>query len=260
MSRPVLEVADIFRDHGSAWRQANAGQCQPRPVEGDVGAAARPPSAVMSRAARTVPSRPLPTTPVATGIARSVRVRRREPGWPNVRLSSCQCPTSTCSRCRGRLPTSHTRTIPHDSTRAAIPKPPSPSSPVVNPARRTALKYRMVISNRPNITAVQLSDPPIHQPHRQQPTRRSVSPSRAHIIGGGQIPIALVALSTYPFPRFPPLEAFGRRPPSLRHRRHGAGIRNPSQERTHATEECAHGIADVNVDVTVAGGDREKSA
>ena len=25
MSRPKLEVADIFRDHGPAWRQANAG-------------------------------------------------------------------------------------------------------------------------------------------------------------------------------------------------------------------------------------------
>src|SRR5262249_8061668 len=25
MSRPVLEVADIFRGHGQAWRQANAG-------------------------------------------------------------------------------------------------------------------------------------------------------------------------------------------------------------------------------------------
>jgi hypothetical protein len=25
MSRSVLEVADIFRDHGPAWRQANAG-------------------------------------------------------------------------------------------------------------------------------------------------------------------------------------------------------------------------------------------
>jgi hypothetical protein len=23
--RPTLEVADVFRDHGSAWRQANAG-------------------------------------------------------------------------------------------------------------------------------------------------------------------------------------------------------------------------------------------
>ena len=25
MTRPALEVADIFRDHGPAWRQANAG-------------------------------------------------------------------------------------------------------------------------------------------------------------------------------------------------------------------------------------------
>jgi hypothetical protein len=25
MSRPTLEVADIFRGHGPAWRQANAG-------------------------------------------------------------------------------------------------------------------------------------------------------------------------------------------------------------------------------------------
>ena len=25
MARPSLEVADIFRDHGSAWRLANAG-------------------------------------------------------------------------------------------------------------------------------------------------------------------------------------------------------------------------------------------
>ena len=25
MARPVLEVADIFRDHGPAWREANAG-------------------------------------------------------------------------------------------------------------------------------------------------------------------------------------------------------------------------------------------
>ena len=25
MARPTLEVADIFRDHGPAWRQANAG-------------------------------------------------------------------------------------------------------------------------------------------------------------------------------------------------------------------------------------------
>jgi hypothetical protein len=26
VSRPKLEVADIFRDHGAAWRSANAGR------------------------------------------------------------------------------------------------------------------------------------------------------------------------------------------------------------------------------------------
>ena len=26
MSRPALEVADIFRDHGAAWRNHNAGR------------------------------------------------------------------------------------------------------------------------------------------------------------------------------------------------------------------------------------------
>jgi hypothetical protein len=26
MPRPALEVADIFRDHGAAWRRANAGR------------------------------------------------------------------------------------------------------------------------------------------------------------------------------------------------------------------------------------------
>ena len=26
MSRPTLEVADIFRDHGAAWRRANVGR------------------------------------------------------------------------------------------------------------------------------------------------------------------------------------------------------------------------------------------
>src|SRR5882724_1880186 len=35
MCRPALEVADIFRGHGPAWR--NAKPCEPRPAQGDVG-------------------------------------------------------------------------------------------------------------------------------------------------------------------------------------------------------------------------------
>ncbi len=37
MSRPALEVADIFRGHGAAWRQSQRRPCEPRPAEGDVG-------------------------------------------------------------------------------------------------------------------------------------------------------------------------------------------------------------------------------
>lgn len=29
MSRPLLEVADVFRDHGAAWRLTNAGHVNP---------------------------------------------------------------------------------------------------------------------------------------------------------------------------------------------------------------------------------------
>ena len=36
MSRPALEVADIFRDHGAAWRSANAGHVSLDQIEGDV--------------------------------------------------------------------------------------------------------------------------------------------------------------------------------------------------------------------------------
>jgi len=42
-----------------------------------------------------------------------------------------------------------------------------------------------------------------------------------------QIPIEPAARPTYPFPRFPPLEAFGRRPPELAAPSVVAGIRNP---------------------------------
>src|SRR5271170_3354102 len=33
MARPALEVADVFRDHGPAWRQANAGHVSLDPLK-----------------------------------------------------------------------------------------------------------------------------------------------------------------------------------------------------------------------------------
>ena len=82
MPRPSLEVADIFRDHGPAWRRANAGHvslgqlkvmsaiesCRTAALGGHV------------RAARTAPIPPSPTIPAATGIARSAKELPRSNG------------------------------------------------------------------------------------------------------------------------------------------------------------------------------------
>ena len=54
-----------------------------------------------------------PTTPAATGIARSARARRGRNGWRTGRPSCCRFPISTsCSRCRRRSPPSPSRTRP----------------------------------------------------------------------------------------------------------------------------------------------------
>src|ERR1700675_3985866 len=37
MARPALEIADIFRDHGTAWREAKAGDARVPPVKGSSG-------------------------------------------------------------------------------------------------------------------------------------------------------------------------------------------------------------------------------
>ena len=83
------------------------GQCrprQPRADEGDDGdralphGGARRPCRALRELLRTPSS---PTTPAATGIARSARARRRGNGSPSARPSCCRCRTFTwCSRCR----------------------------------------------------------------------------------------------------------------------------------------------------------------
>ena len=78
MGRPRLEVADVFRAHGAAWRKANAGHvglgqlkvmsaiktCRTAALGGHVGRC--------EDCARTNAS---PTIPAATVTARSVRAR-----------------------------------------------------------------------------------------------------------------------------------------------------------------------------------------
>jgi hypothetical protein len=80
MSRPSLEIADVFRGHGSAWRRANAGHVNldhlkvSRPSR----AAARRLSAGMSRAARSARTRTSPTTRAAIATARRAKAQRRD--------------------------------------------------------------------------------------------------------------------------------------------------------------------------------------
>jgi hypothetical protein len=55
--------------------------------------------------------------------------------------------------------------------------------------------------------------PPAHAPLPLRSARSMARPSLRPIIRSAQFPIERAAPPTYPFPRFPPLEAFGRRPP-----------------------------------------------
>ena len=87
-------------------------------------AAARQPLAVMSRAARTALIPPLPTTPAATGTARSAREPPRSNGLPTARPSCCRCRTITwCSRSLQPSPTSPTRTRPSSTTCCSRSRP-----------------------------------------------------------------------------------------------------------------------------------------
>ena len=77
-------VADILRDHGAAWREANRGHVSLGQL-----AAVRRRSEVTLRAVRTRAAATLSsaTTVAATAIARSARVPRPVSGWPHARPS-----------------------------------------------------------------------------------------------------------------------------------------------------------------------------
>ena len=106
--RLSLEVADIFRIHGSAWGEAHAGHvslaqlkvmsaietCRTAALGGHV------------EAARTVATAASPITAAATGTARSARGQRHASGSPRAKPTCCQSATSTwSSHCPPRSPT-----------------------------------------------------------------------------------------------------------------------------------------------------------
>ena len=75
--RGALEVADVFRRHGAAYRDTHGGHLSrgQRRVMGAIEPAARPRWAVMSNSATAAASFASPTIPAATGTARSAK------GW-----------------------------------------------------------------------------------------------------------------------------------------------------------------------------------
>ena len=125
-----------------------------------------------------------------------------------------------------QLHPSQSGSTPHD--RVTIPQMcPSRSLPLHRP-RQSALRYPAVVANRSPIHSVQRGPPLIHEPLPLRPTRSIGSTPITHLIRGTQIPIAHAAPSTYPLPRFPPLEVCGRRP-----RARGTTVMGPASENLH---------------------------
>ena len=112
--RRALEVADVFRRHGAAYRAAHAGhlsrgqrRVMARHRGLPHGGAGRSRRAVRPTAARSAS----PTTPAATGTAPSARGWRAPRGWRTGGPNCCRCRTSTSSSpCRRRSPRSPCRT------------------------------------------------------------------------------------------------------------------------------------------------------
>jgi hypothetical protein len=135
-----LEVADVFRRHGDAYRRAHDGH--------------------LGRVERRVMSGP-PTTRAATGIARSARGRPAPSGSPPDKPNCCRFNTSTsCSPCRRRWPRLPPRTRRRSTPSCSEPRPRrceasrptrsisaprSASSPCSTPGARTCTTIRMSI-------------------------------------------------------------------------------------------------------------------
>jgi hypothetical protein len=97
--------------------------------------------------------------------------------------------------------------------------------------RQSTPRHPPAAAHRRATYRVRRLPPRIHQRLRRRTTRCTSSIQISKPARGTQIPIALAAPPYGPHARFPPLEAFGRRPRPARHHLHGAGIRNPSQKR-----------------------------
>ena len=115
---------------------------------------------------------------------------------------------------------------PHEPV--TIPQISSSRSPASDRPRQSTLGYPALVSNRPTIHHVRRDPPPIHHPLHRRPTCRGRSIPITNLSRGSQIAIAPAAWPSFPQARFPPLEAFGRRP-----RARGPTVMGPASETLH---------------------------
>jgi hypothetical protein len=115
---------------------------------------------------------------------------------------------------------------PHEPV--TIPQISSARSPAFDRPRQSTLRYPALVSNRPTVHHVRRDPPPIHQPLHRQPTCRGGSIPITNLSRGSQIAIAPAARPSFPQARFPPLEAFGRRPRARR-----PTVMGPASETLH---------------------------
>ena len=115
MPRPALEVADIFRDHGAAWRRANAGHVSLDQLKVMTAIERCRTAALGGHVARCENERCAHTL-ITYNSCRNRHCPKCQAllhasGWPSARPSCYRCRTFMwCTRCRLRSATSPMRT------------------------------------------------------------------------------------------------------------------------------------------------------
>src|ERR1700675_3249838 len=97
MARPAREIAYIFRDHGRAWRQANAGHVSLGQLKVMSAIESCRTAALGGHVARCEDCAHLDIAynSSATGIAQSAKGLPPNSGLPNARPTCCRCRTIT---------------------------------------------------------------------------------------------------------------------------------------------------------------------
>src|SRR5882724_9266618 len=150
---------------------------------------------------------PLPPPIPASQLVHAAAVAR------SSSRSSSAVPRHGISR---QLQPSSSGSTPHD--RVSSPQICLSRSLPLDWPRQSALRFPADISNRPTVHDVRRDPPLIHEPLHRRTTCWIGSTPITHLARDSQISIAPAERFYVPPARFPPLEAFGRRPPNTRRR------------------------------------------